>query len=307
MIHLVTLNPALDLELGLKDPAQGKIGEVLHYDLEAGGKALNIARFFRKSGADWTVWLGAGGGSHPTHLLFQALLKREGLPVRYLSSKAPIRLNVVTEMGEKKQKYNHPGFELDLTDFGKLDRSVKRGDLIVLTGRLPQGMSPALYQAWVDAFNRKGVWTAVDTSGKALYEVLQAKPWFFKVNLAELSEALGWTVPGLFAVPTLRRTVLVKAGLVHGAVTDGANGAVVWNEEEILSVKYSGKAAKGFVVGAGDAFLAGYLKGIHQNKSLKDRAILACATATAVAQSGIMDFDPRLVSRLVKNVKVKKV
>ncbi len=306
MIHLVTLNPALDLELELKDPAQGKIGEVLHSDVEAGGKALNIARFLGKKGAAWTAWLGTGGGSHPTHVLLKTLLKREGIPVRYLSSKAPIRLNVVVGTGEKKQKYNHSGFELDLTDFGQLDRSVKRGDLLVLTGRLPHGMNPGLYRAWVDAFNRKGVWTVVDTSEKALYEVLQAKPWFFKVNLEELSEAMGWTVPGLFAVPTLRRTVLVKAGLVHGAVTDGANGAVVWNEEEILSVKYSGKATKGFVVGAGDGFLAGYLRGIHQNKNLKDRANLACATATAVAQTGIMGFNPQMVSKLIQGVKVTK-
>ncbi len=307
MIHLVTLNPALDLGLELKDPVHGKIGEVLHSNVEAGGKALNIARFLRKSGIPYTTWLGTGGGNHPTHVLFRRLLEREGLPVRFLSSKAPVRLNVIVGMGNKIQKYNHPGFELDLADFGKLERSVKRGDLLVMTGRLPQGMNQALYAAWVKSFNRKGVWTVVDTSGPPLYEALQAKPWFFKVNLDELSEALGWRVPGLFAIPQLRRTVLNKIGLVHGAVTDGAFGAVVWNEQEIFQVKYSGKPINGFVVGTGDGFLAGCLRGVHQNKNLKDRAALACATATSVAQMGIMGFKPQMVSKLVKSVKVKKV
>jgi 1-phosphofructokinase len=307
MIHLVTLNPALDLELELKEPAQGKIGELVYSNVEAGGKALNIARFLKKSGMKWTTWLGTGGGNHPTHRLFQSLLKREGLPVRYLSSKVPIRLNVVAAIGEKKEKYNHPGFELDLTQFGKLDRSVKRGDLLVLTGRLPQGMNPALYGAWIKSFNRKGVWTVVDTSGKAFAEALKAKPWFFKVNLQELSEALGGKVINLDAVLILRRTMLARMGLDHGAITDGANGAVVWNAEETLWVKYSGKPVKGFVVGAGDGFLAGYLRGVHQNKNLRDRAVLACATATAVVQSGIMGFNPRLASKLLKNIKIQGV
>ncbi|HJT24858.1 MAG TPA: PfkB family carbohydrate kinase [bacterium] len=307
MIHLVTLNPALDLELWLKDPIQGKIGEVLHSDVEAGGKALNVARFLRKSGVPSTTWLGTGGGNHPTHALFQALLKREGLPVRFLSSKAPVRLNVIAEVNSRKKKYNHPGFELDLTDFGKLDQSVKRGDLLVMTGRLPQGMNPALYGSWIKSFNRKGVWTVVDTSGKALLEALKAKPWFFKVNLHELSEALGGKVINLSAVRILKHTVLTKMGLTHGAVTDGANGAVVWNAEETLWVKYSGKPVKDFVVGAGDGFLAGYLRGVHLDKNLKDRAILACATATAVAQAGIMGFKPNLVSKLFKNIKMVKL
>lgn len=307
MIHLVTLNPALDLELWLKDPVLGKIGEVVHSDVEAGGKALNVARFLKKSDVPWTTWLGTGGGQHPTHVLFRRLLEREGMPVRFLSSQAPVRLNVISELNSKKKKYNHPGFELDLTDFGKLDRSVKRGDLLVMTGRLPQGMNPALYGAWIKSFNRKGVWTVVDTSGKALSESLKAKPWFFKVNLHELSGALGGKVINLSAVRILKHTLLAKMGLVHGAVTDGANGAVVWNAEETLMVKYSGKPVKGFVVGAGDGFLAGYLRGIHLNKNIRDRAVLACATATAVAQTGIMGFKSTLVSKLIKKIKVAKL
>jgi len=306
MIHLVTLNPALDLDLWLKDPVQGKIGEVLHSDVEAGGKALNVARFLKKSGVAWTTWLGTGGGNHPTHVLFQRLLEREGLAVRFLSSQVPVRLNIVTDQGGQRKKYNHPGFELDLTDFGKLDGAVKNGDLLVLTGRLPQGMNPGLYGSWIKAFNRRNVWTVVDTSDKALAEALKAKPWFFKVNLQELSGALGGKIISLAALRILKHSLFNRFGIIHGAVTDGANGAVVWNAEETLWVKYSGKPVKGFVVGAGDGFLAGYLRGVHQNKKLRDRAVLACATATAVAQTGITGFKPQMVDSLVKKIRTTK-
>ena len=307
MIHLVTLNPALDLELHLRDPKRGKIGEVLESNVQPGGKALNVARFLKKLKVPYAVWLGTGGGAHPTHVLFQALLKKEGLAVRFLSSKTPVRWNVVVGNGNKKLKYNHPGFELDLADFAKLDQSVRKGDFLVLTGRLPQGMNPSLYGAWVKAYGRKGVRVIVDVSGKPLLEALKARPWFLKVNLQELSEALGKRIPGLSAVPALKHGLLAQMGLLRGAVTDGSNGAIVWDEKETLLVKYTGKRVKGFVVGAGDGFLAGYLKGAQQNKNLQDRAGLACATATTIARTGIMHFEPRLASKLLQSVKTRKV
>ena len=301
MIHLVTLNPALDLELDLKDPIHGKIGEVLQSDVEAGGKALNVARFLKKSGVPFKVWLGTGGGNHPTHVIFRRLLEREGLRVEFLSSKVPVRLNVVTRLGKKAKKYNHPGFELDLISFGRLHQAVKKGELLVMTGRLPQGMNPVLYASWIRAFNRKGVKSIVDTSGKALGESLKAKPWFFKVNLQELSEGLGRRVSSLSAVSR----IIAQLRLQHGAVTDGANGAIVWEGSETLWVKYTGKPVKGFVVGAGDGFLAGYLRGLQAKKSLRDRTKLACATATVVTHTGIMGYESNVISKFLNRIAIK--
>ena len=305
MIHLVTLNPALDLELRLLESTHGKIGEVLGSDMEAGGKALNIARFLRSEKIKSIIWLGTGGGNHPTHLFYRSLLAREGLKPRYLSSKVPIRLNVVVEENCKTKKYNHSGFELDLTDFGKLDKALKKNDLLVLTGRLPKGMNPALYGSWIHAFKRKGVWTIVDSSGPALREALKTNPWFFKVNLFEFSEATHHKLSGLMQVYQLLPT-LIKSGLLHGAVTNGAEGALVWNGADACWVKSSQKVSGRLVVGAGDGFLAGYLKGLKTRKSFIDCARLASATGTAVALTGIMGFDPRLVFRLVKSIKVNK-
>ena len=307
MIHLVTLNPALDLELELREAEQGKIGDVVGSDIQAGGKAINVARFLKKTKIPFTAWLGTGGGVHPTHVLYNSLLAKEGIKVRFLSAQAPVRWNVVVGLGNGRKKYNHPGFELDLDFFGRLQQSLHKGDHIVLTGRLPQGMNDSLYASWVTAFNRKGVLTIVDSSGKPLRKVLEAKPWFFKVNRQELLEAFGQKNAGLSAVLRLKRGPLAKMGLTHGAVTDGADGALVWDEKETLRVRYTGKPVKGFVVGAGDGFLAGYLRGVQLKKSLKDRALLACATATAVAQSGIMDFSIKSIKNLKKKIIVKKV
>jgi 1-phosphofructokinase len=306
MIHLVTLNPALDLDLALKEPTSGKIGEVLESDVEAGGKALNIARFLRKGKIKSKIWLGTGGGSHPTHILFRSLLAREGLTPLYLSSKVPIRLNVVVENSGTARKYNHPGFELDLTDFDQLDKSLRKEDLLVLTGRLPRGMNPELYASWIRAFGRKGIKTLVDTSGLALRKALEARPWFFKVNLFEFSGGFGERFPSLDSVAS-RRPFFLKSGLLHGAVTNGLEGAVLWNGPLACRVYSTQKTRGRMVVGAGDGFLAGYLRGLQARKNFFECAKLACATSAVVAETGIMDFDPRLVSRFLKSLKTKKL
>lgn len=307
MIHLVTLSPALDLFLRLEEPAAGKIGQVLEARMEAGGKALNVARFVKKWRMPALTWLGTGGGSDPTHVLYAALLKAEGLSARFLSSKAPIRINAVVGRRGETRKYNHPGFELDLESFARLQDAVRKEDAVLLTGRLPRGMNPGLYGAWVRLFNRKGVRTLVDTSGKALAEALRAKPWFFKVNLQELSEALGKDIPGLPALPRLLGDKLKPMGLDHGAVTDGAKGAVVWKKEVAYFVRSSRPVRNRFVVGAGDGFLAGFWKGLETGKALKDCARLACAAGTAVALTGIRDFNPGQVAKALKSVKITPV
>lgn len=306
MIHLVTLNPALDLTLQLAEPSKGKIGEVLDSQMEPGGKALNIARFLKKWALPALTWLGPGDGNHPTHVLYRNLLNDENLKARFLGDKAPIRMNVVLAKGYKTKKYNHSGYEPQGLSLSRLNKTVKPGDLFALTGRLPKSLKPVLFGTWVKELKKKGVRVVLDTSGAALFEGLKAKPWFFKVNLHELSEALGQKIPNLGSAPALSRNILVRMGITHGAVTDGANGAVVWEGREAYWVRYSGHAVKQFVVGAGDGFLAGYLKGFHIKNGLKDRAVLACAAATAVAQSGIMGFTPKLALKLMKSVTVKR-
>jgi fructose-1-phosphate kinase PfkB-like protein len=311
LIHLLSLNPALDFFFELEKPKSGrvglagKVGTLSGASVEAGGKALNAARFLKKMRVPAATWLGTGGGSDPTHLLFKALVQVEGLKVRFLSEKEPIRFTAVLTTAKQSHKYNHPGFELDLSGFGKFLQTVKRGDVLVLTGRLPGGMNDALYASWIKAFKKRGVKVVLDTSGPALSKALAQIPWFFKVNLFEFSEALKIRVPNLKKFSKLLPR-LIHAGLLHGAVTHGAEGAVVWNGPEAYWVKSSAKS-KGLVVGAGDGFLAGYLKGLQARKSFKESARLASAAALTVAQKGIMGFDAKELAKNLKTVKAVKL
>ena len=261
MIHLVTLNPALDVTVQLKENSKGKIGNILYENIQAGGKGINIARFLNKMKTSSITWLGTGGGNDPTHLLYRSLLQREGLTARFLSKKKPVRFNVVIQNGNKSQKYNHPGYELDLLGFNQLYQSVNKKDFIVLTGRLPEGINSSIYNSWIKVFNRMGSKTLVDTSGKALKKVMFSRPGFIKINVFELSEALGRRFSDLTDVARFLPN-LMKLGLNHGSITNGAEVSMVWCGHEAYFVRSTKKVKHNLIVGAGDGYMAGYLFGL---------------------------------------------
>jgi 1-phosphofructokinase len=306
VIHLVGLNPALDLSFDLKDPTQGKIGKVLDAELEPGGKALNVARFLKKARIPFCLWLGTGGGNHPTHLLYRALLVQEKIRAKFLSGKTPIRFNTVLRNGNKTRKYNHAGFETIFSDFEQLLKNVKKGDVLVLTGRLPHGESEALYASWIEIFQRKGVRVVVDTSGKPLGLALKAKPWFFKVNRYELVEGLSIKAASLKKVIDIVKKNWLKKGFEQGAVTDGAVGALLWHYPECYWIQ-TPRSKKELVVGAGDGFLAGYLYALQTKKDLKTSGIIAGAFGAEVAACGILGFTIAGVKKTQRAVKIRRV
>ena len=212
----------------------------------------------------------------------------------------------MTQTHRESHKYNHPGFETDLTGFSRLLAKVQKNDTLVLTGRLPKGVNDSLYASWIETFKRKGVKTVVDASGKSLLYAVKAKPWFFKSNLFEISEALGQKVQNLKQAQVLVQKNWLKNSFRHGALTDGSSGAILWKDQECYLIK-APKMVSALVVGAGDGFLAGYLYGLRKGKSLKEAAAWAGAFGVTVAARGIQGFSREEVGLFYKRVKVRRI
>jgi 1-phosphofructokinase len=234
-------------------------------------------------------------------------MRREGLKPSYLDRVAPIRVNLVTDGDGPARKYNHPGHPLGaaaLRAYGRGLRRLRRGDLWVLTGRVPPGVPEGLPARWVRDLERRGVRCAVDASGRPLAALLKARPSFVKVNLFELGEALGrgsGSLEDLLDVlPALHRR-----GLRHGAVTDGAQGVLAWEGPEVVRAappRLPRTTAP--VVGAGDAFLAGYLRAWRMGLDLRGRVRSACGAGAAVAERGVLGFDPRRAEALSRKTRI---
>lgn len=156
---------------------------------------------------------------------------------------------------------------------------------------LPDGSTPA---ARVLAKARAaGLITTVDivsTENPNFREVAEAAlphTDYLIINEVEAGKIVGMnlkTVPvSIAAVSDAARALLAK-GVRKQVVIHFEAGAVVADSEGHVSIQASLNLPQGFIVGAtgaGDAFAAGYLHGIHEGWSIADCLTLAVCTAAA--------------------------
>ncbi|WP_067541136.1 carbohydrate kinase family protein [Nocardia crassostreae] len=117
--------------------------------------------------------------------------------------------------------------------------------------------------------------------------------------LPNAEQLLGLTESG--SLEAAART-LVERGVGCVAVTDGAAGVLVVTDAETLAVPAFPVEVVD-TTGCGDAFSAGFLRGIGLGRDLRDAAVLGCAAAGQVAQglgSDHGDFDLAAVDEFIK-------
>ncbi len=92
-------------------------------------------------------------------------------------------------------------------------------------------------------------------------------------------------VLGLTGAATLEEgaRALLERGVGCVAVTRGARGALVMTADEVITVPAFAVEVVDST-GCGDAFSAGFLRGVGLGRPLRDAAVLGCAAAALVAQ-----------------------
>ncbi|TMD67058.1 MAG: hypothetical protein E6I91_07985, partial [Chloroflexi bacterium] len=103
----------------------------------------------------------------------------------------------------------------------------------------------------------------LDTSGRAFHLGIAARPLLVKPNVTEAKQFLGENVEAeLASVPVIVGQRMREQGAQMAAITLGADGAVLvtgmgaWSAQLSVSNPISG-------VGSGDAFVAGFIAGLH--------------------------------------------
>jgi 1-phosphofructokinase len=198
-----------------------------------------------------------------------------------------IRTNVsMIEADGTTSKLNEPGPTLTAGEVAELVQaaldSCSPADWLAICGTLPNGFSERHFVEAVRAARTAGLRVAVDTSGSMLRAVLTATPQLVKPNAHELAEVTGrsiHTIGDVTAAAELLRakgldTVLVSLG-GDGAVLVDGNGALHGRAAAVTAIN---------TVGAGDAFLAGYLAADANASPPADRLASALQWGAAAVQ-----------------------
>ena len=191
MIYTVTLNPSLDYITETHDFVMGKTNRTSTENMYPGGKGINVSWVLKNLGLE-SVALGYVAGFTGKEIV--RMIEEKGLQSDFIQVKDGFsRINVKLK--------NYDGTELngmgpmispeeEALLYKKL-QELKNGDVLILSGSAPRGMSKTVYKDILELLSEKEILCIVDATGKTLLDVLPYRPFLIKPNHHELGELFG--------------------------------------------------------------------------------------------------------------------
>ncbi len=285
MIYTVTLNPALDRNMIVKELLGDDTTRIVSEKLYAAGKGIDVSRVIRELQGQ-SVALGLVGGYDGLQL--EGLLINAGVMTGFTKIASETRINIILKEQINGHQYviSAAGPEISATEIGQFYQQTQQildMNYLVLSGSLPRGVTPNLYGQLILAARKKEAFTLLDTDGKALEESIEYQPSCIKPNRYELSRLVGRDLE--------KEADILKAcdeihhkGVPNVLVSRGKEGLILSTLDQRLKA-VPPPVEVDSPVGAGDSSVAGFILAHSHGKSLADCLRLACAAGTATAQT----------------------
>lgn len=284
VIYTVTFNPSLDYIVSVKDFRPGMTNRTSSELMLAGGKGINVSIVLGNLGIKSTAlgFIAGFTGDEIVRRLHNSGINSEFIKINDGISRINIKLKSIdgTEI-------NGQGPHLDSSHIEQLMNRLRRlesGDILVLAGSIPAGISDNIYKDIMDMLKDKGVQIVVDATSRLLTNVLEYKPFFIKPNQHELGDIFNVTLNTQEEVIPYALE-LKKMGAVNVCVSMGGKGAILVADDGNV---YKAKSPDGILknsVGAGDSLVAGFLSGWIEKKDYEYAFRKGVATGSASAFS----------------------
>lgn len=285
MVYTVTLNPALDYVMKLKNLRTDDINRTDGEEIYYGGKGINVSVILTQLDIPNTA-LGFLGGF--TGKKLEEMLKTDGISCdfNYLKN-GDTRINVKIK-ADKEIDLNACGPEItkeDMQSFLKKLDGIRDGDYLILAGSIPKTLPDDIYERMLERVSNRKVNCVVDATGDLLKNVLKYRPFLIKPNHHELGD--------LFSVEIKSDDDIVKyskklqeMGAKNVLVSMAKDGAMLTDENGNVHKIGNAKGKLVNSVGCGDSmvagFTAGYIKTAEYSYAL--RLGSACGNATAFSE-----------------------
>ena len=284
VIYTVTFNPSLNYIVSVKDFRSGMTNRTSSELMLAGGKGINVSIVLGNLGIKSTAlgFIAGFTGDEIVRRLHNGGINSEFIKINDGISRINIKLKSIdgTEI-------NGQGPHIDSSHIEQLMNRLRRlesGDVLVLAGSIPAGISDNIYKDIMDMLKDKGVQIVVDATSRLLTNVLEYNPFFIKPNQHELGDIFNVTLNTQEEVIPYALE-LKKMGAVNVCVSMGGKGAILVADDGNV---YKAKAPDGILknsVGAGDSLVAGFLSGWIEKKDYEYAFRKGVATGSASAFS----------------------
>ncbi len=312
MIITVTLNAAIDKSLSVPSFRLGQRHRTVAQHTTAGGKGVNVARLLGALGQP-VIATGFVGGATGTRIVEQ--LTAESVLNGFVQIREESRTNISvldpasglqTEINERGPQVTEAEAELFVE---KLCHLARGAAICVIAGSLPRGVDSSFYARLINELKALDVTTIVDSEGEAMRNAVRAEPSVISPNLAEAEELVGHEfnddAERISAVGELRA---LGAGEAIITLPDGCVGSILVDgraTEHRVRIEPRETVAS---VGAGDAFLAGYVAARYGGSEPAEclRYAVACG-AESTQRLGAGLIDPEGVEALLEEISVERV
>ncbi|HJE98395.1 MAG TPA: 1-phosphofructokinase [Ligilactobacillus acidipiscis] len=283
MIYTVTVNPAIDYIVQLKELTLGEVNRMDYDNKLPGGKGINVSRILKELGHDNTA-LGFLGGF--TGEFVDDSLQELGLRTNFTRIAADTRINVKIK-AQTETEINGQGPQItaaEVAAFSQQFEQLTPADTVIFAGSLVPSLSNDFYLDLIKIIRSKGAQFVIDTTGESLLKTLPEQPLVVKPNNHELAELFGVELNSIADIVKYARKLL-GLGAQHVLVSMAADGGLMVTKDKV----YRSKAPKGTVinsVGAGDSMIAGFTGTFARSKDPQEafKYGLACGSATTFSE-----------------------
>lgn len=311
MIHTITLSPALDKTIFIKDIKLGELNITNETYEDAGGKGINVAKILSYLGADVTsiAVLGGDVGKKIERLVNAENVFQENI---YAQNNTRTNIKIVDNIKNQCTEINEnvsPLKKTTIDAFNNKMLSVLAGlyktTYLCLCGRLPLGLEDDFYAKYIYLANQNDIKVVLDTSNVALRKGVQAKPWMIKPNIDELREYFGTEIETIEEI-TKSAKALNNIGIEIVIVTLGENGLICTTKNKAYRVNTPKIEVKS-TVGAGDSFVGGFLYEYEKTQNLSKALVFGSAVATAkVTNKGTSVPNVSKIDEILQNVRIQE-
>jgi tagatose 6-phosphate kinase len=309
----VSVNAAIDKTAAVERLVPGEIHRPQLLSALPGGKALNVARAARSLGLEASVVAVLGG--HAGAWMEDALARRgiRTRPVR-VAGETRTCLSILDRASGGLTEFYEAGLTLDAAGWAAVETALAEelatdpdGTLVVVAGSLPPGAPIDGYGRLAALASAAGARAAVDAGGAVLAATLAAHPWLVKVNAREAAEATGIPAPDEPGALVAARALQARGAAV-ALVTRGTAGAVLLDDAGATWRTGPPPERGPYVVGSGDALLAGLAAALAAGHPLPEAARRGAAAACANAlRPGQGELDPGDADRVLQRISVERL
>lgn len=282
MVITVTLNPALDRTITLKNLSIGNINRAITAREDIGGKGINVSKVLKNFHVN-SLCTGFLGGNLEN--VFIQDFKKRGLNNEFIHIKNETRTNtkIVDSLNNTNTDINEPGpyiSEYELKMFINKFKSIcNKGDIIVLSGGVSPSLPDDIYLQLTKIAKEKEALVILDADGELLKHGIKACPDIIKPNNHELQKLLNLSdVSDEIIINAAKQ--LNRSGISKIMISLGEKGGLFVTKDGVYKC-HGLKVPVKSTVGAGDSMVSAIVYSLLNNYS--DKETLRFATACGAA------------------------